>query len=302
MIAGYAQHYSKAEIATGNPLVTPFICFEGIPSYSYYKYELGNIKEKWMKILTMLALISILLAGVSEGTQTTVTVRVKSMDAKFIGTTMGGALVVIKDAETGEVLAKGLTIGGTGDTQKIMVEPIRRGVPITDSTAAKYETTIDISEPKLVTIEVYAPYAQRQSMIKNTSQVWLIPGKNILGEGLIIEVAGFSVNVITPQTHEMLKLVGSKIKVPIRANVVMMCGCPITPNGIWDANKYEVKAIVKHNGVVSDEIPLTFANKTNTFEGMLDVTKEGSYEVIVYSFDSIRGNTGVDKTTFIVGK
>jgi hypothetical protein len=32
------------------------------------------------------------------------------------------------------------------------------------------------------------------------------------------------------------------------------------------------------------------------------VTKEGSYEMIVYSFDSIRGNTGVDKTTFIVGK
>jgi hypothetical protein len=255
-----------------------------------------------MKILTMLALISILLAGVSEGTQTTVTVRVKSMDAKFIGTTMGGALVVIKDAETGEVLAKGLTIGGTGDTHKIMVEPIRRGVPITDSTAAKYETAIDISEPKLVTIEVYAPYAQRQSMIKNTSQVWLIPGKNILGEGLIIEVAGFSVNVMTPQTNETLKLVGGKIKVPIRANVVMMCGCPITPNGIWDANKYEVKAIVKHNGVVSDEIPLTFANKTNTFEGTLDVTKEGSYEMIVYSFDSIRGNTGVDKTTFIVGK
>ena len=255
-----------------------------------------------MKILTMLVLITMFLVGVSEGTQTTVTVRVKSMDAKFIGTPMGGALVVIKDAETGEVLAKGLTMGGTGDTQKIMVEPIRRGVPITDNTAAKYETAIDISEPKLVTIEVYAPYAQRQSMIKNTSQVWLIPGKNILGDGLIIEVAGFSVNVMTPQTHEMLKLVGGKIKVPIRANVVMMCGCPITPNGIWDANKYEVKAIVKHNGVLSDEIPLTFANKANTFEGTLDVTKEGSYEVIVYSFDPMSGNAGVDKTTFMVGK
>ena len=216
---------------------------------------------------------------------------------------MEGAFVIIKDAETGEVLAKGLTAGGTGNTQKIMVEPICSEVAITDNATAKYETASDISEPKLVTIEVYAPYAQRQSMIKNTSQVWLIPGKDILGEGLlIIEVAGLSVNVMTPQTHEMLKLVDGKIKVPIRANVVMMCGCPITPNGIWDPNKYEVKAVVKYNGVVYDEITLTFANKTSTFEGTLDVTKEGIYEAIVYSLDPMSGNAGVDKTTFMVGK
>jgi len=255
-----------------------------------------------MKILTMLALITMFFGGVSEAAQTTITVRAKSRDAKFIGTTMGGALIVIKDADTGEVLAKGFTVGGTGNTQKIMVEPIRRGVPITDNTAAKFETTLDISEPKLVTIEVYAPYGQRQSMTINTTQVWLIPGKNIIGEGLVVEVAGFSVNVITPQTHEMLKLIDGKIKIPIRANVVMMCGCPITSNGIWDANKYEVKAIVKLNGVVFDEIPLPFANKTSTFEGTLDLTKEGIYEAIVYSFDPITGNTGVDKTTFMVGK
>src|SRR5512143_3553118 len=97
-------------------------------------------------------------------------------------------------------------------------------------------------------------------------------------------------------------MTGGNIKVPIRANVVMMCGCPITPNGIWDANKYEIKAIVKFNGAVSDVVPLSFAGKTSTFEGTLDATREGAYEVIVYSFDPVTGNAGAAKTTFLVGR
>ena len=254
-----------------------------------------------MKILLMLVLM-IFIGVIAEGAQTKITIRAKAKDAKFIGTTMGGALVVIKDPETGEVLAKGFTTGGTGNTQKIMVDPIRRGVPISDNTAAKFEATLDITEPKLVSIEVYSPYGQRQSMTKNTSQIWLIPGKDVIGEGIVVDVPGFAVAVLTPEANETLKLTGGKIKVPIRANVVMMCGCPITPNGIWDANKYEVKAIVKLNGVITDVVPLSFANKTSTFEGTLDVSKEGTYEAIVYSFDPVTGNSGVDKTTFWVGK
>ncbi len=139
-------------------------------------------------------------------------------------------------------------------------------------------------------------------MTKNTSQLWLIPGKDITGEGISVDVYGFSVDLLTPQAHEMVRLSDGKVKVPIRANVVMMCGCPITPDGIWDANKYEVKAIVKFNGTLSEVIPLSFANKASTFEGTLEVTKEGIYEVTVYSFDPITGNAGVDKTIFMVGK
>ncbi len=255
-----------------------------------------------MKKLMMIVLMTFLLGGVSEGTQTKITVRAKAKDAKFIGSTMAGALVIIKDSETGEILAKGFTAGGTGNTQKIMIEPVRRGVPVTDNSAAKFETTINIADPKFVTIEVYAPYGQRQSMAKNTSQVWLIPGKDITGEGIIVDVYGFSIAILAPQAHEMLKLVDGKIKVPVRANVMMMCGCPITPAGIWDANKYEVKAIVKFNDAVSAVMPLAFANKTSTFEGSLEVTNEGIYEVTVYSFDPLTGNSGVDRTTFIVGK
>lgn len=253
-----------------------------------------------MKKLLLGVLVLFLMAGISEAVQTRVVVRARARDAKFIGSTMGGALVIIRNADTGEVMAKGFTEGGTGNTSKIMIQPLKRGVPYAGRSAAKFEATVDIDEPTLVTVEVSAPYGQRQSMEKTSTQLWLIPGRDILGDGIIMEIPGFSVDVLAPQAHEMMKLSGGRLTVPIRANVMMMCGCPVTPGGLWDANTYEVRAVVKHNGAVSETVPLTFAGKASTFEGSLVVNKAGVYEVTVYSFDPVTGNAGVDKTTFIV--
>jgi hypothetical protein len=175
-----------------------------------------------MRATVLAILLSLLFGGISEGVQTKVVVRARSKDAKFIGSTMGGALIVMKDAETGELLAKGFTTGGTGNTRRIMTEPVKRGMPIADEETAKFETSVDITEPRLVTIEVLSPYAQRQSMTKNTTQVWLIPGKDITGDGIIINIYGFSVDIITPQAHEIMKLSDGRLTVPVRANVVMM--------------------------------------------------------------------------------
>ena len=72
-------------------------------------------------------LAATLVAGVSGAAETRVMVRARTKDAKFIGTSMGGALVVIRKADTGEVLASGLTSGGTGDTRRIMNDPHVRG-------------------------------------------------------------------------------------------------------------------------------------------------------------------------------
>ncbi|MEJ2009513.1 MAG: hypothetical protein P8Z30_15380 [Acidobacteriota bacterium] len=253
-----------------------------------------------MKKLLLGVLLLLFMASVAGAVQTRLIVRARARDAKFIGSTMGGALVVVRNSETGEVMDKGFTVGGTGNTSTIMVQPQHRGVPYAGSSAAKFEATVDIDEPTLVTIEVSAPYAQRQSLEKTSTQLWLIPGKDVLGDGIIMEVPGFSVDVLAPQAHEMIRLSGGRLSVPIRANVMMMCGCPVTPGGLWDANRYEVAAIVKHNGAVSETIPLTYAGKTSTFEGNLVVTRAGVYEVTVYSFDPATGNAGVDKTTFMV--
>jgi hypothetical protein len=255
-----------------------------------------------MKRVLLVMLACLLLGGVSEAVQTKVVVRAKARDAKFIGSTMAGALVVVKDAETGEILAKGFTTGGTGNTERIMVEPRKRGVPIADASSAGFETSIDISEPKLVTIEIFSPYGQRQSMTENSVQTWLIPGKNITGDGIIVEVYGFSVDVLSPQAHQMVKLSGNKLNIPVQANVVMMCGCPVKPGGLWDASRYDIEAIVKRNGKVVGTHPMSFAGKPNTFETNLDIVEDGTYEVTVFAFDPATGNAGIDRTSFMVTK
>ena len=61
---------------------------------------------------------------------TQIIVRVVSKDAKVIGSGVGGALVRIKNLETGVILAQGKQEGGTGDTERIMVKPRQRGEPV----------------------------------------------------------------------------------------------------------------------------------------------------------------------------
>ncbi|MFQ6113730.1 MAG: hypothetical protein ACE5NG_06520 [bacterium] len=173
-------------------------------------------------ILGLIFLATVCSAKNLVAVETRLVVRVKSKDAKFVGTSMGGALVIIKNSESGEIITKGFTRGGTGNTAKIMKEPIKRGARLSDDSTAKFEAHLDLDEPILVTIEAYAPYAQRQSMVRSSTQAWLIPGKDIVGDGVILEVAGFAVDVLLPQTHERIKLRKNKATIPIKANIVMM--------------------------------------------------------------------------------
>ena len=55
----------------------------------------------------------------------------------------GGVRVTISDAETGEVLAEGLTEGETGSTERIMKTPRGRGQPLSTEGAAAFRATID---------------------------------------------------------------------------------------------------------------------------------------------------------------
>lgn len=240
--------------------------------------------------------------GLSHALETKIVVTAKSKDAKFIGTSMGGALVILRDSETGRVLQQGMIVGGTGDTKKIMQEPARRGIALSDSASARFATTVDIDEPRLIDVEVHAPRAQKQSLVVSATQVWLIPGKDMTGsgDGIMLEVPGFSVDVLAPGAHEKISLQNGKAVIAIRANVVMMCGCPIEPGGIWDADTYEVTALIKRNVKPLEGIPLRYAGKPSTFEASLDITEGGAYEITVYAYAPQTGNTGVDKTSVVI--
>ena len=246
--------------------------------------------------LTALALGLIVAPGLVHAEPTDVVVRVLGKDSKFVGTSMGGMRVTLRDAQTGEILATGVTQGGTGDTRLIMHEDRGSRATLSDDTAAKFSATLDLDEPRLIEAEAYGPLAQPQSAIRVVSTQWVVPGRNITGgDGWVLEAPGFAVDVLSPPAHVRVPVK----EVPVTANVVMMCGCPIEPGGLWDADRFEVKAIVKRNGERIGEVDLAYAGKTSQFAGNVPVEQPGLYEVIVYAHDPGNGNTGLDRTTFI---
>jgi hypothetical protein len=40
--------------------------------------------------------------------------------------------------------------------------------------------------------------------------------------------------------------------------------------------------------------------ETNLFEGSINLTSAGQYELIVYAYNAKSGNTGVDKVNYVV--
>lgn len=248
--------------------------------------------------ISLLIICSFLYAAAQP---TKVIVRAKAKDAKFIGTGIGGAYVTVKNSITGEILAKGLTTGASGNTDIIMKQPVQRYHSVTDSATARFEALIDISEPVFADIEVIAPVNRKAAAVKAATQLWIIPHKEISGEGVVIEIPGFIVDVLSPNTHEVIKLDTVKGgELIFRASVTMMCGCPISKGGIWNSDNITVNAVVKKEGVPIGELPLHLTDCTNLFEGTLKVKEKGNYELLIYTYDPKTGNTGVDKINFVL--
>ena len=202
-----------------------------------------------MKRKIFLLFLIMMTGYFSYGIKTDIIVRAKAKDAKFIGSSIGGAYVLIKNKVTQEILAQGKTTGSTGNTNLIMRTPHERGDTITDEQTAKFMATLDLSEPVFVTIEVHSPYSSKQARAKATTELWLIPGKHILGDGIILEIPGFIVDVLTPRTHEFISIKALKEEpLKVQANIVMMCGCTISKGGLWDSEKMDVRALIKKDG------------------------------------------------------
>jgi hypothetical protein len=251
---------------------------------------------------TLSVLLTSLLVFTSATTYaipTTIIVRVLSKGAKFVGTSMGGVQITLRNNITKEILAVGVTKGSTGSTEKIMKTAVYRNDMLSDEKSAKFKASIDIDEPTWVEVTAYGPLAQIQSANTASFSQWVIPGKHIDGgDAWLLELPGFAVDILAPPTHT--KLGGETESLQIRANITMMCGCPIVPDGLWDAGKYDIRAMVKKNGERAEEVVLSFAGKASLYEALIPVRGRGVYEVTVYAYDASNGNTGIDKVTWIV--
>ncbi|WP_430412569.1 hypothetical protein [Kordia sp.] len=235
-----------------------------------------------------------------SATATKIIVRAKAKDAKFVGSSLGGAYIIIRNKTDNSILAKGKTNGSTGNTDLIMRTPRERGKLISDAQTAQFLATIDIEEPTFIRIEVISPYNHKQAQSIVSTELWLIPGKDILGDGIILEIPGFIIDILKPRTHQYIALKDVQNKVfELKANVVMMCGCTINSGGIWDSENMEVTAILKKDGKHLKNVEMSIT-ETNLFEGSIKLTSAGQYEIIIYAYNAKSGNTGVDKVNYVI--
>ena len=244
------------------------------------------------------ALATLLAAEAAPAEPTQIEVRVLSKGAKFIGTSLGGVEIVVRDADNGELLVRGVTAGTTGNTDRIMKQPRHRHDRLSDDASAVFRTTLELDAPRRLQVEAFGPLAQRQAAARATSEMWVVPGRHVTGgDGWLLELPGFVVDVLEPPAHQ--RRLGAT-SIAVRANVTMMCGCPIEPGGLWDANGFEVRARVSRNGMRAGEVALAYAGETSQFAGEIPAGEPGAYEIVVYAYDPKSGNTGLDRTTVVV--
>jgi hypothetical protein len=87
-----------------------------------------------------------------------------------------------------------------------MIRPHQRGEAIYGTLgAASFEAKIPLERPTQVEIDAEGPLAYPQSIQKGSKTMLLIPGKHITGDGVIIELNGLIVNILSPSPEESLK-------------------------------------------------------------------------------------------------
>ncbi len=250
-------------------------------------------------IFSILLLLLVSSQLVHAATPTNVIVHVLSNDAKLIGTSMGGAWVTIRDVKTNEILSQGKHIGATGDTNLIVKQPKKRGAErFSGESPAVYKDTLSLERPTVVEITAEGPLAYPQATQKATVTTLLIPGNHMTGEGVVLTLHGFIVDIMAPEPVDSVKA-GNDFT--LTASVRMMCGCPTSPGGLWDSNDYEITAHLIQNEEVVGSTQMKFSGRTNIYQANMKApSKTGSIEVLITASDVKKTNFGMDQMTLKV--
>lgn len=242
----------------------------------------------YTRFWVIIALMLVSLSAIAEETE--IMVRAKAADSKFIGTSVGGIRAIVEDAETGEILDEGWINGGTGDTAVLIENPLKRGERQTDDKTAGFLAKVDIDAPRLLRFKLIGPYGYQQAYQEASVTSWVVPGKDILGDGIIITMTGFIVDAWTRVLENG--------QVDIYTKASLLCGCPITKDGHWQADNYEARAILMRDEKTIDEVKLDFTGPAGMFSGKTTITEPGHYKAVVYLYDAETGNVGVDRAMF----
>lgn len=140
-----------------------------------------------------------------SGLDTKLTVRVLSCDAKIIGSLVGGCRITVTNRRTGEPMASGLHLGGSGATDSIMA-PWTRGETLFDTSGtAAFRTMLSLEEPVEVEISAEGPLSFAHAAQRTAVTTWLIPGQHVEGDGIVLKLHGFIVEIMNPAGVEVFR-------------------------------------------------------------------------------------------------
>lgn len=227
-------------------------------------------------------------------TPTKVLIRVTANDAKIIGSGVGGARITVRDAATGEVLAQGVQEGSTGNTRLIMGARERGATVYETDGAAGFLAELMISHPTQVLITGEGPLDTPHAMQVASRSLLLVPGADVLGEGVILELLGFTVEMLSPGDGAD---VTAGQPVEVRGKVTMLCGCPTEPGGLWDADDYELLVQAVRGGEVVGSWPMEFAGETSHYVGTIMLEQPGEATLRMLAMDRKKANFGMATTT-----
>lgn len=231
-------------------------------------------------------------AGSPGAVETRIVVRALANDAKLIGIGVGGAYVTIRHADTGAILLEGHIQGSTGDTDLIM-GPRVRGEPVFDTEgAAAFRSSLPLVGPTPIEIEVEAPLGTPHALQRASTTLLMLPGVHLDGEGVVITLHGLT-----------LRIIGPLIELPVAAStevavhMEMLCGCPITPGGRWDANRFAIEGVlIDDEGMIGATGVVEWSDQPSQFQVRFDVPAdlEGDrWNLRITAADAERLNTGM---------
>ncbi|MBS0166108.1 MAG: hypothetical protein JSR29_08495 [Nitrospira sp.] len=233
---------------------------------------------------------------------TTVLVRVVAQGAMVLGREVGGARITITDVTTGQILATGIQQGEAGDQNQIMRTPRMMEEPIYSTRpSAAFTTTLYLQKPTVVDISAEGPLAYPATIQKTRTTLLLIPGQDLIQDGIILHLYGYLVQIERPKPHEALI---ARDDVKLHASVKTLSGSLVRPHGDWDSRKIRIYGEVLIDDRVVERLQMFYDEGSRTFEAPFFVPSlhEVPNGIIlrVIATDLATGNTGMDQVNYPV--
>jgi hypothetical protein len=223
---------------------------------------------------------------------TRILVRVVAHGAMVLGREVGGARVTITDLETKQVLATGIQEGEAGDQNQIMRTPHLMEEPVYSARpAAAFTTTLALQRPTPVEVAAEGPLAYPESMRRTAMTVLLIPGQDLSGDGIVLHLNGYIVQIEHPKAGEPLM---AKDDVNLKASVRTLSGTLVRPHGDWDSRKIRIYGEILIDDRIIERLQLFYAHDTGTFDAPffvpLDKEAPDGITLRVVAADTAAGN------------